>query len=81
MAARYVIELTDLKHRKFLEELLAQLSFVKVERASASKPIKWTKKEIAFKESLRRSIKEMKDDLSGKRKLPSLKEALDELRG
>lgn len=80
MAERYVIELTDGKHRKFFEELLAQLAFVKVEGPSTRNALKLTKKEKEFMDGLREAVQEMKDDLSGKKKLPSLKEALDELR-
>ena len=77
MADRYIIELTDRKYRKFWEELLAQLDFVKV--APTVKPLKKTKKEAEFQEGLRRSIKAMEEDLSGKKPLPTLKEALHEL--
>jgi len=81
MASRYIIELTDKGRRKFWEELLAQLDFVKVEQPAKPKALKKTKKEKEFQDGLREAIQEMKDDLSGKKKLPSLKEALDGLRG
>lgn len=77
MADRYIIELTDRKYRKFWEELLAPLDFVKVK--PAAKPLKKTKKEAEFQEGLRRSIKAMEDDPSGKKPLPTLKEALHAL--
>jgi hypothetical protein len=80
MAARYLITLTDPKQRKFFEELIAHFDFLKVEKPSSTPKRKWTKKEKEFMEGLRESIQEMKDDLSGKKKLPSLKEALHELR-
>jgi hypothetical protein len=88
MAARYVIELTDQGRRQFWEELLAQLDFVKVQQpakparpAGGPKPLKKTKKEKKFQDGLRAAIQEMKDDLSGKKKLRSAREFLDELRG
>ncbi|MFT3885903.1 MAG: hypothetical protein QM724_10880 [Flavobacteriales bacterium] len=81
MAARYIIELTDQGRRQFWEELLAQLDFVKVQQPAKPKPLRKTKKEKEFQDGLRAAIQEMKDNLSGKKKLPSLKEALDELRG
>jgi len=80
MAARYLITLTDPKQRKFFEELIAHFDFLKVEKPSSTPKRKWTKKEKEFMDGLRESIQEMKDDLSGKKKLPSLKEALHELR-
>ena len=79
MTDRYIIELTDKKYRKFWEELLAQLDFVKVKQPDKSKSLKKTQKEAAFQDGLRRSIKAMQDDLSGKRPLPTLKDALNEL--
>lgn len=81
MADRYVIELTDRKYRKFWEELLAQLDFVKVEPAAKTKPLKKTKQEVEFQKGLREALQEMKDDLSGKRKMQSAKDFLHELRG
>ncbi len=81
MAARYLITLTDPKQRKFFEELIAHFDFLKVETPASEPKRKWTKKEKEFMEGLRESIQEMKDDLSGKKKLRTLKEALDELRG
>ncbi|MCU0320097.1 MAG: hypothetical protein MUE88_08465 [Flavobacteriales bacterium] len=80
MAARYLITLTDPKQRKFFEELIGHLDFVKVEVPVDNPKRKWTKKEKEFMEGLRESIQEMKDDISGKKKLPSLKEVLHELR-
>jgi hypothetical protein len=80
MAARYLITLTDPKQRKFFEELIGHLDFVKVEVPVDKPKRKWTKKEKEFMEGLRESIQEMKDDISGKKKLPSLKEVLHELR-
>ena len=81
MEARYLITLTDPKQRKFFEELIAQFDFPKVEGQATAPKRKWTKKEKEFMEGLRESIQEMKDDLNGKKKLRSLKEALNELRG
>ena len=81
MAARYLITLTDPKQRKFFEELIAHFDFLKVETSTAAPKRKWTKKEKEFMESLRESIQEMKDDLSGKKKLRSARAFLDELRG
>ncbi len=81
MAARYLITITDPKQRKFFEELIGHLDFVKVEEPSRKAKRKWTKKEKEFMEGLRESIQEMKDDLSGKKKLRSAREFLDELRG
>lgn len=78
MADRYIIELTDRKYRKFWEELLAQLDFVKV--APTVKPLKKTKKEAEFQEGLREALEEMEDDLGGKRKMQSAKDFLHELR-
>lgn len=80
MEARYIITVTDPKQRKFFEELLARFDFLKVERPAPAPKRKWTKKEKEFMEGLRESIQEMKDDIAGKKKLPSLKEALHELR-
>ena len=80
MEARYVITLTDPKQQDFWEQLLSNLDFVKVESPATRKPLKLTKKEKEFMEGLRESIQEMKDDISGKKKLPSLKEALNQLR-
>jgi hypothetical protein len=80
MAARYLITLTDPKQRKFFEELIGHLDFVKVEVPVGKPKRKWTTKEKEFMEGLRESIQEMKDDISGKTKLPSLKEVLHELR-
>ncbi len=81
MAARYHITLTDPKRRKFFEELIAQFDFLEVVGPDTAPKRKWTKKEKEFMEGLRESIQEMKDDLSGKKKLRPLKEVLDELRG
>lgn len=80
MAARYLITITDPKQRKFFEELIAHLDFVKVEVPVDKPKRKWTKKEKEFMEGLRESIQEMKDDLSGKKKLKSARAFLDELR-
>lgn len=81
MSARYIIELTDRKHVKFWEELLAQLDFVKVERSADAVPLKKTKKEKKFQEDLREALNEIKEDLTGKRKMGSARSFLDELRG
>lgn len=81
MADRYIIELTDRKYRKFWEELLAQLDFVIVKPAATAKPLKKTRKEAEFQEGLREALQEVKDDLSGKRKMQSAKDFLHELRG
>ena len=81
MEARYLITLTDPKQRKFFEDLIAHFDFLKVEGQATEPKRKWTKKEKEFMEGLRESIQEMKDDLNGKKKLRSLKEALNELRG
>ena len=80
MAARYLITLTDPKQRKFFEELIGHFDFLKVEGPGSEPTRKWTKKEKEFMEGLRESIQEMKDDIAGKKKLPSLKEVLHELR-
>lgn len=79
MANQYIIELTDPKRIKFWEDLLAQLDFVKVKKAANAKPLKKTKWEKDFQDGLKRSFKEIEDDLSGKRKLPTLKDALNGL--
>ena len=80
MALRYVIELTDKKKRKFLEELLAQLDFVKVETTTKRKATKKTPNEERFVKGLKGAIKEMKDDISGKRKMQSARVFVDGLR-
>lgn len=80
MAARYLITLTDPKQRKFFEELIGHFDFLKVEGPGSEPTRKWTKKEKEFMEGLRESIQEMKDDLSGKKKLRTAREFLDELR-
>lgn len=80
MAARYLITLTDPKQRKFFEDLIAHFDFLKVETPSSAPKRKWTKKEKEFMEGLRESVQEMKDDLSGKKKLRSARAFLDELR-
>lgn len=80
MAARYLITLTDPSQREFFEELIGHFDFLQLEGPDTKPKRTWTKKEREFMEGLRESIQEMKDDLSGKKKLPSLKEALHELR-
>lgn len=80
MAARYLITLTDPKQREFFEELIAHFDFLKVESPATQSKRKWTKKEKAFMEGLREAVQEMKDDLSGTKKLRSAREFLDELR-
>jgi len=80
MAARYLITLTDPNQRKFFEELIGHFDFLKVEGPGSEPTRKWTKKEKEFMEGLSESIQEMKDDISGKKKLPSLKDVLHELR-
>ena len=80
MAARYVITLKDPEQQEFWEQLLAKLDFVEVEVSEERKPLKLSAKEQEFLKGLKESVQEMKDDISGKKKLPSLKEALDELR-
>lgn len=80
MAQRYVIELTDKKKRKFLEELLAQLDFLKVETTIKKKPTKKTPNEERFMKGLKGAVKEMKDDIAGKRKMQSARDFVDELR-
>ena len=81
MANQYIIELTDPKRVKFWEDLLAQLDFVKVKKASTTKPLKKTKEEQEFQDGLRQALEEVKDDISGKRKMQSARSFLDELRG
>ena len=81
MEARYVITLTDPKQQDFWEQLLSNLDFVKVESPAKRKPLKLTKKEQKFMDDLLASVQEMKDDLSGKKKLQSARAFLDELRG
>lgn len=80
MEARYIITLTDPDKRELWEQLLENLAFVKVEGPTKKKPLKLTKKEKEFMEGLRESIQEMKDDISGKKKLKSARAFLDELR-
>lgn len=79
MADQFIIEVTDPTQIKFVEELLAHFDFVKFKRASKPKVLKKTKVEKEFQESLKRSFKEIEDDISGKRKMPTLKEALNGL--
>ena len=80
MSTRYIIELTDRKHVKFWEELLAQLTFVKVERPDDQGALKKTKKESELQDDLREGLHEIKDDLTGKHKMQSARAFLDELR-
>ncbi|MFZ1694904.1 MAG: hypothetical protein WAT74_17025 [Flavobacteriales bacterium] len=80
MATRYIIELKDESRRGFVEELLRQFSFLKIRPEKKAKRIKLTKKELEFQKGLHEAIREMQADLSGKKKLPTLKEALHELR-
>jgi len=80
MEARYLITLTDPKKRDLWEQLLENLAFVKVQEPRKKSKLKLTKKEKEFMEGLRDSTKEMKDDLSGKKKLKSARAFLDELR-
>jgi hypothetical protein len=80
MAIRYIVTLTDPKKKAFWEELLSHLKFVEVERVKKHKKRKWTKKKKKFMEGLRGSIQEMKDDLSGKKKLPSARSVIDQLK-
>lgn len=76
MATRYLVTLTDPEKKAFWEELLTHLKFVKVERIEKPRKIKVTKKEKTFMEGLRGAVQEMKDDLSGKKKLPSARSAI-----
>ena len=79
MATEYIIELTDKSQQKFWEELLSKLDFVKLKPTTKSGSEKRSVKDRELEAKLRRSIKAMKDDLSGKKPLPSLKEILDGL--
>lgn len=80
MGKRYIIELKDDARQGFLEELLGQLDFVRLRPDRPAKPLKLTKQERKMRDDLRAAVKEMRDDLSGKRRLPTLKEAIHELR-
>ncbi|HMN06519.1 MAG TPA: hypothetical protein PKD45_12400 [Flavobacteriales bacterium] len=81
MAERYIIELTEPGRRKFWEELLSQLDFIKVTPPAKAKPVKKTKKEKEFQDGLREAILEMKEDLAGRKKMQSARDFLDELQG
>lgn len=81
MAERYIIELTEPGRRKFWEELLSQLDFIKVTSPAKAKPVKKTKKEKEFQDGLREAILEMKEDLAGRKKMQSARDFLDELQG
>ncbi len=80
MAARYVITLKDPEQQEFWEQLLAKLDFVEVEVSEERKPLKLSAKAQEFLKGLKESVQEMKDDISGKKKLRSAKSFIDELR-
>ncbi|MBX2979808.1 MAG: hypothetical protein KF905_10970 [Flavobacteriales bacterium] len=80
MEAHYIVTLTDPDKSTFLEELLSHLKFVEFERVDKPKKRKWTKKEKEYLEGLREAIQEMKDDIAGKKKLPSARSAIKKLK-
>ncbi len=80
MATRYLITLTDPAKEAFWEELLSYLKFVEVQKIEKARKLKLTKKEKKFMKGLRESVQEIKDDLSGKKKLPSARSVIKKLK-
>ncbi|HQV53467.1 MAG: hypothetical protein IPI00_19065 [Flavobacteriales bacterium] len=79
MATEIRIELTDDSQQKFIIELLSKFDFVKLKAPIKAISKKRSAEDIDLEAKLRRSVQAMKDDLSGKKPLPSLREVLDGL--
>jgi hypothetical protein len=78
MSARYIITLKDPAQKAFWEDLLAHLDFIEVEAVDGRMAEENALKE--FESGLRSAMKEVKEDISGNKKLTSARDFLNELR-
>lgn len=90
---RYIVHITDPRKEQVVEQLLEGISGIEVERdpkkvvrkraakhKAASKPkAPLTAAEKRFMKDLTEAFKSVEDHFSGKKKLPTLKEVLDDL--